>query len=120
MRIRRPLCAADFFLEAWYLPTSRDVGQRYLKSSADLVELRIVESEDIIWRPCVTINQHHFRGCESGAGRVLHTCAISRGRTESKRVVIQKITTCKSALGWLANKGERWMPRLEKAMKDVA
>ena len=26
----------------------------------------------------------------------------------------------KSALGWLANKGERWMPRLEKAMKDVA
>ena len=26
----------------------------------------------------------------------------------------------KSALGWLANKGEWWMPRLEKAMKDAA
>ena len=26
----------------------------------------------------------------------------------------------KSALGWLAIKGEWWMPRLEKAMKDAA
>jgi hypothetical protein len=37
--------------------------------------------------------------------------------------VVEKIythSTSKSALGWLANKGERWMPRLEKAMKDVA
>ena len=43
--------------------------------------------------------------------RVSHTCAISHDR---------KVNKCKSALGWLADKGERWMPRLEKAMKDAA
>ena len=62
----------------------------------------------------------------------MHTLmyAISRDKSESKRwwkfflptasdVHFVRITS-KSALGWLANKGERWMPRLEKAMKDVA
>ena len=37
-----------------------------------------------------------------------------------KQCAYNSRTVSKSALGWLANKGERWMPRLEKAMKDVA
>ena len=61
---------------------------------------------------------------------MLHTCAISRDRSESNiienlfsmmaSVVHALHNASKSALGWLANKGEWWMPRLEKAMKDVA
>ena len=41
---------------------------------------------------------------------------------KTSRLIVFKTVyiTSKSALGWLANKGERWMPRLEKAMKDVA
>ena len=70
---------------------------------------------------------HVFAKAEVADPRVMHTCAISRGRTESKfcndsyRLLGGAYYfRSKSALGWLANKGERWMPRLEKAMKDVA
>ena len=43
---------------------------------------------------------------------------ISRGEQSSRAST--KMCGNKSALGWLANKGEWWMPRLEKAMKDAA
>ena len=61
-----------------------------------------------------------------------HPCAISRDgqghnavgnvcyRRRASDVCEFVRITSKSALGWLANKGERWMPRREKAMKDAA
>ena len=49
---------------------SRDIVQCYFKSFADLAELRIVESEDIIWRPCVTIR--HSESCVAAYAYVVN------------------------------------------------
>jgi hypothetical protein len=54
---------------------------------------------------------------EAGNSGLRARRAISRSRRHTFKTMY---TTSKSALGWLANKGERWMPRLEMAMKDAA